>query len=114
MMKYFSILLCSVILSLASMPSIKLLISNCTSVESCCEIACNTENTDMKSHADENCTGGACNPFAICCSCVLHIVTSTYFLNLKPQPLLSQLIIFQPKFISFFTVDFWQPPKLNW
>lgn len=112
-MRYLSIILCSVILSLASTPTLKLLISNYTSIQNCCENSCDEENTDMKSHTDENCTGSTCNPFAICCSCVLHLVTSSYFLHIKPQQIVSQPIIFQPKFTSFYNVEFWQPPKLS-
>jgi hypothetical protein len=111
-MKVFSILLCSLILFLVTIPSIKILTTHNTSAESCCNTNCETSTENEQSHEEENCTGSSCNPFATCCSCVLYVFSSIHFNIQKPEINIAHQFTYASNFKSQFSIDFWQPPKL--
>ena len=111
-MKQCCILLCSIILFLVAIPTIKLL-HLCNKVEiTCCSQKCNSSTENNESDSTENCDGNFCNPFSICCCCVLHVFSINNYTLLKPIVSLTYQNTYNSEFTSQFSVDFWQPPKL--
>jgi hypothetical protein len=92
-------------------PSLKLITA--TPVTSCCEDACNDSDSSEKNPIEKKCTGNFCNPFSICCSCVLHIFSSFNYTILLPKIIIKHLFVYDSDFKSQYALEFWQPPKLN-
>lgn len=111
-MKNFSLILCSLILFLVTLPSLKLLSINKAKAESCCNEICNAANNQKQQEQKENCSGNFCNPFAICCACVLHVFSTFNYNIQKPDIITLHQFNYYSNFKSHFAFDFWQPPKL--
>ena len=111
-MKLLSLIICTLVLILVAMPSIKLLTFQNVTTESCCNDTCETSSEKENSKQEENCTGSACNPFATCCSCVLYVFSSLQYKIYKPEVYTIHEFIYSSNFKSQFSIDFWQPPKL--
>lgn len=111
-MKVFCLVLCSLILYLVTIPSLKLWAMHNTKVESCCNENCNEASDQNKPEQNESCTGNFCNPFAICCACVLHVFSTFNYTIQKPDIITLHEFNYCSNFKSQFAVDFWQPPKL--
>lgn len=111
-MKLFSLIICTIVLILVAMPSLKLLTSKNAVAESCCNENCDDAEKGQHSDEEENCTGNTCNPFATCCSCVLYVFSSLHYQIEKPAISLFHQFIYSSNFKSQYSFDFWQPPKL--
>lgn len=111
-MKILSLIICTLVLFLVAMPTIKLLTLEKIAVESCCNDSCETSTENEHSQQEENCTGSSCNPFATCCSCVLYVFSSIHFNIQKPEINIFHQYTYSSNFKSQFSIDFWQPPKL--
>lgn len=112
-MKMLNLFLCFIILFLVATPSIELCISKNKNIDTCCNEGCNETNDEDKSTTENNtCSGNFCNPFALCCAGVLHLITSTAFKLNKPDARINHHYNYNALAESQFSFDFWQPPKL--
>lgn len=111
-MKIFSLIICTLVLSLVAMPTLKLLTFEKATAESCCNDSCNNSTENEHSQQEKNCNGSSCNPFATCCSCVLYVVSSIQYKIQKPEINIFHQFNYASNFKSQFSIDFWQPPKL--
>lgn len=115
-MKLLSILLLSAIFFFSVKPGIDSISLKGSSEQNCCSKKCNTTEKNQKPPVQkkqkEDCSGKPCNPFQVCGCCILHCL-SDFPLGLpKTEFILQHRFSYQTAFISYFSQDIWQPPKI--
>lgn len=114
-MKCFTLLLATFILFLAAKPGIDFPSLEADTARICCSSQC-TPISDCDNTQDQNenndCDGKSCNPFQVCNSCVLVCLHISLIRIPIPTIFLDNGITHQSDYISPFTPDFWQPPKI--
>ena len=114
-MKSTTLIIVIIILFLAIKPGIDFISLPTTNEQTCCSGQCNPIVTHQKSadqHNEDDCAGKFCNPFQVCCSCVLQSSTNPVSELLKHVISAKQLITYNSTFCKQFAVDFWHPPKI--
>ncbi|NQU35510.1 MAG: hypothetical protein HQ521_19970 [Bacteroidetes bacterium] len=113
-MKLSTLILVITILFLAIKPGIDFISLHTTTEQTCCSGQCNPIVTHQNSSDNHNndCTGKSCNPFQVCCSCVLQSRINPAGELFKPEIPSKQFITYGSTFCNQFTVDFWHPPKI--
>ena len=114
-MRFLSLIFVTLIVFLAVKPGIDLLSKKVVSEQTCCGEQCApTSNNDNAQNQNNDCSGNTCNPFQVCCSCVLICLTTPFDYLIKPAVLTEKDFFYLSVFRSQFTPDFWQPPKIVW
>jgi len=115
-MKFFTLVLTTVILFLAAKPGIDLISIQNETEQSCCAGNCKraaeNENSPNKENQKEDSNGNTCNPFQSCCTWVFNSQTKPAEEKLNPEISSKQNSRYQSAFTSQFAPDFWQPPKI--
>jgi hypothetical protein len=113
-MRLFTIILATSVLFLALKPGMDLISLHIDFEESCCSSQC-APLADFDSFQDQipedGCDGNGCNPFQVCCSNVMFLVTTPLDLSTNPQITTKQNFTYQSAYNLLITFDFWQPPQ---
>ena len=112
-MKMVAFILSFVILSLAVKPGMETLFLQADMEQSCCGGVIAVEDECQDTEEDADCTQGSCNPFSICNSCTIVFMKVSFQYTLSPQSHILHSYSYKPSFVSQFSVDFWQPPKIG-
>jgi len=113
-MKYFTIILATIILCLALKPGLDLISMQIDFGESCCATQCTPlADTDgfQDQKSDDGCDGNGCNPFQVCCSSVLFFAATTADFLINPQITTKRDFTYQSAYTLLIASDFWQPPQ---
>lgn len=113
-MKWLSYILTVFVLLLAAQPTIAL--ANDTTKGACCSSSCcgeqKEEPKDNKTNK-KDCSTQNCNPFQSCGACIGFTVKNSLF-KLSSPPYQKELPNCHVRsFISQYSPDFWQPPKIS-
>ena len=115
-MKFFTLLLTTVILFLVAKPGLDLVSMQNETEQSCCAGNCKRASENENSPNEENqkndSNGNTCNPFQSCCPWVFNFPTKAAVEPLNPEISSQQDSRYQSAFTSQFAPDFWQPPKI--
>lgn len=81
-------------------------------VDACCkEKGSDHQSSDAEKDGEDGCTD-LCSPFQPCCPYVAFSTSITTVEQPKPLPIIEKgFPLYQVKFISKYTSDFWQPPR---
>lgn len=114
-MKFFTLILTTVILFLAIKPGVDLISFESKTESSCCAGSCESKSEPQEKNKkqDGDCSGKACNPFQSCGTCFIYCHVSNVLIpemNLVPQSKVNYWFV--PLRIKNHASDFWQPPKL--
>lgn len=82
--------------------------ATCCLSNSKCGPVSEDQTTDSKSDQEMN---GVCNPFLVCCPCLLIQISSPVLTEAKASISVKQNFGYQSFISSKFISDFWQPPQ---
>jgi hypothetical protein len=112
-MKILSYIFAFYIMLLTVQPAVALLLKKET--KDCCSECCNKckDVPKQENQNKDNCPESACNPFQACGCCVGYTlsVNTLNFVSSFTQN--TERVIFKENFISQFSVNIWQPPKIS-
>lgn len=113
-MKWLSYIFTFVVVLLTVQPTLVLASENHVS-ECCGSSCCEEENEDSpkdNQKKSNNCKDQNCNPFQSCGCCLGFTVKSEFYGVQSPIVQKAILVSRIENFISQYTPDFWQPPKI--
>ena len=113
-MRYFTIILAAIVLSLALKPAMDLISMQIDLEQNCCSSKC-SPMADFDKYQDQKpkdgCDGNGCNPFQVCCSSVMFLLATPYVLEENPQIVTQRVFTYQSAYTLLIASDFWQPPQ---
>ena len=112
-MKWLSYILAFFVIVLTAQPLLSLMNEK---TETFCGSSCCNEEDDTPKDSNKNKSDGNdknCNPFKACGCCMGFTVRTSFIRIDAPAIQKSMSIIFKQHFISQYSPDVWQPPKIS-